>query len=164
MPGRRPLIAASFLAFPGRGSYRRICRALFGSASKKSRPSGFPMDLTNLQALLKDQTAGSGSELTSHQLAFRLQVPVTATLRTDWGNQYLRDCFVSVDSRGLNLHLNGAIPLIFPGADSKGFSNWPSRALHLEERAGPFAGANSTNKKRGTGWPRVGQGISWIGE
>src|ERR1700674_5732485 len=31
---------------------------------------GFPMDLTNLQALLNDQKAGSGSELTSHQLAF----------------------------------------------------------------------------------------------
>src|SRR6267378_4123832 len=32
---------------------------------------GFPMDLTNLQALLNDQKAGSGSEWTSHQLAFR---------------------------------------------------------------------------------------------
>jgi hypothetical protein len=30
------------------------------------------MDLTNLQALLNDQKAGSGSELTSHQLAFKL--------------------------------------------------------------------------------------------
>jgi hypothetical protein len=33
---------------------------------------GFPMDLTNLHALLNDQKAGSRSELTSHQLAFRL--------------------------------------------------------------------------------------------
>jgi hypothetical protein len=32
---------------------------------------GFPMDLTNLHALLNDQKAGSHSELTSHQLAFR---------------------------------------------------------------------------------------------
>jgi hypothetical protein len=30
------------------------------------------MELTNLQALLHDQKAGSGSEWTSHQLAFRL--------------------------------------------------------------------------------------------
>ena len=72
MPGRRPLIAASFLAFPGTGSYRRICRALFGSASEKSRPSGFPMDLTNLHALLNAPKGASSSELTSHQLAFRL--------------------------------------------------------------------------------------------
>src|SRR6266849_3295905 len=33
---------------------------------------GFPMDLTNLQALLNDQKASSHSEWTSHQLAFRL--------------------------------------------------------------------------------------------
>src|SRR5260370_29765507 len=33
---------------------------------------GFPTDLTNLNALLNDQKAGSRSELTSHQLAFRL--------------------------------------------------------------------------------------------
>src|SRR6267154_4089746 len=46
---------------------------------------GFSMDLTNLQALLNDQKAGSGNELTSHQLAFRLPSAVTATLRTDWG-------------------------------------------------------------------------------
>jgi HD-GYP domain-containing protein (c-di-GMP phosphodiesterase class II) len=45
----------------------------------------FPMDLTNLQALLNDQKAGSGREWTSHQLAFRLPSAVTATLRTDWG-------------------------------------------------------------------------------
>src|SRR5713226_1310077 len=32
---------------------------------------GFPMDLTNLHAFLNDQKAGSRSELTSHQLAFR---------------------------------------------------------------------------------------------
>src|SRR5712691_6335305 len=32
---------------------------------------GFPMDLTNLHALPNDQKAGSRSELTSHQLAFR---------------------------------------------------------------------------------------------
>ena len=43
------------------------------------------MDLTNLQALLNDQKAGSGREWTSHQLAFRLPSAVTATLRTDWG-------------------------------------------------------------------------------
>ena len=29
VPGRRPIITASLLAFPGTGSYRRICRALF---------------------------------------------------------------------------------------------------------------------------------------
>ena len=39
MPGRSPIITASFLAFPGTSSYRRICRALFGSASEKSRAS-----------------------------------------------------------------------------------------------------------------------------
>src|SRR5207302_1773618 len=39
VPGRRPLITASFLTFPGAGSYRRICRALFGSASEKNRPA-----------------------------------------------------------------------------------------------------------------------------
>src|SRR6266853_264778 len=33
---------------------------------------GFQMDLTNLHALLNDQKAGSRSEWTSHQLAFRL--------------------------------------------------------------------------------------------
>ncbi len=33
------------------------------------------MDLTNLHALLNDQKAGSRSELTSHQLAFRLPHP-----------------------------------------------------------------------------------------
>src|SRR6266478_6205584 len=36
---------------------------------------GFPMDLTNLHALLNDQKAGSHSELTSHQLALRLPHP-----------------------------------------------------------------------------------------
>src|SRR5260370_8567805 len=40
---------------------------LFG----KEPSLGFPMDLTNLHALLNDQKAGSHSELTSHQLAFR---------------------------------------------------------------------------------------------
>src|SRR5437899_4655755 len=39
VPGRSPIITASFLAFPGRGSYRRICRALFGSASDNRCPS-----------------------------------------------------------------------------------------------------------------------------
>jgi hypothetical protein len=39
VPGRCPIITASFLAFPGTGSYRRICRAFFGSASEKSRAS-----------------------------------------------------------------------------------------------------------------------------
>src|SRR5882762_9597874 len=38
----------------------------------KSPSFGFPMDLTNLHALLNDQKAGSRSELTSHQRAFRL--------------------------------------------------------------------------------------------
>src|SRR6266853_1862178 len=33
---------------------------------------GFPMDLTNLHALLNDQKAGSRSGSTSHQLVFRL--------------------------------------------------------------------------------------------
>jgi hypothetical protein len=43
VPGRSPIIAASFLAFSGAGSYRRICRALFGSASEKNL--GFRIDL-----------------------------------------------------------------------------------------------------------------------
>src|SRR5882762_1972693 len=47
---------------------------------------GFPMDLTNLHALLNDQKAGSRSELTSHQLAFRLPHTRQQTLRTDWGS------------------------------------------------------------------------------
>ena len=72
MPGRRPITSASFLAFPGAASYRRICRALFWKRFGKEPSLGFPMELTNLQALLHDQKAGSGSEWTSHQLAFRL--------------------------------------------------------------------------------------------
>src|SRR6267143_3882247 len=51
----------------------------------KSPSLGFPMDLTNLHALLNDQKAGSRSELTSHQLAFRLPHTRQQTLRTDWG-------------------------------------------------------------------------------
>jgi hypothetical protein len=98
VPGRSPLIAASYLAFPRRGSYRRICRALFGSASEKSRPSGLPMDLTNLQALLNHQKASSSSELTSHHSHSGCQAPVTATLRTDWGPRPLsgQEHFVSL--------------------------------------------------------------------
>src|SRR6266702_4348568 len=41
---------------------------LFG----KEPSRGFPMDLTNLHALPNDQKAASRSELTSHQLVFRL--------------------------------------------------------------------------------------------
>src|SRR6266702_4749471 len=41
---------------------------LFG----KEPSLGFPMDLTNLHALPNDQKAASRSELTSHQLVFRL--------------------------------------------------------------------------------------------
>ena len=57
MHGRSALIAASFLAFPGTGSYRRICRALFWKRFGKEPSLGFPMDLTNLHALLNAQKA-----------------------------------------------------------------------------------------------------------
>src|SRR5467141_3928501 len=49
---------------------------------------GFPMDLTNLHALLNDQKAGSRSELTSHQLAFRLPHPRQQHLTDGLGLQF----------------------------------------------------------------------------
>src|SRR5260370_28984049 len=39
VPGRRPILTASCLAFPGTRSYRRICRALFWQRLEKSRPA-----------------------------------------------------------------------------------------------------------------------------
>ncbi len=72
MPGRNPIIAASFLAFPGTGSYRRICRAHLGSASEKSRPSASRWISQTYTLCSMTKKAGSRSELTSHQLAFRL--------------------------------------------------------------------------------------------
>jgi hypothetical protein len=45
------------------------------------------MDLTNLQALLNDQKAGSGSELTSHQLAFKLPSTRHSCLTDGLGSQ-----------------------------------------------------------------------------
>lgn len=71
MHGRSALIAASFLAFPGTGSYRRICRALFGSASEKSRPSASRWT-SQTYTLCSTPKRRSGSELTSHLRAFRL--------------------------------------------------------------------------------------------
>src|SRR6267143_1171291 len=47
-------------------------QSAFWKRVRKEPSFGFPMDTTNLQALLNDQKAGSGSKLTSHQLAFRL--------------------------------------------------------------------------------------------
>ncbi len=52
---------------------------------------GFPMDLTNLHALLNDQKAGSHSELTSHQLALRLPHPRQQHL-TDGLGSYELEC------------------------------------------------------------------------
>jgi site-specific recombinase XerD len=47
------------------------------------------MDLIHLHAVLNDQTRGSRSELTSHQLAFKLPSTLTLTLRTDWGPRFV---------------------------------------------------------------------------
>ena len=47
-------------------------QALFWKRFGKEPSLGFPMHLTNLHALRNDQKAGSRSEWTSHQLAFRL--------------------------------------------------------------------------------------------
>lgn len=61
----------------------------FGSASD-SPSVGFPMDLTTLHALLNNQQKGSGSGLTSRHSHSSCQVPVTPTLRTDWGRGHAR--------------------------------------------------------------------------
>jgi hypothetical protein len=87
-------LTACFLAFPGTGSYRWICRALFWQRFGKEPSRGFSIHLTNLPALLNEQKARSRNGSTSHQLAFRLLSTVAPTLRTDWG-------YSSMDTRWL---------------------------------------------------------------
>jgi hypothetical protein len=85
VPGRRPIIAASFLAFPGTGSYRRICRALFGSASEKNRPSAsrlISQTYTLCSTPKRRALAPNGLRINSHSGCHLL---VISTLRTDWG-------------------------------------------------------------------------------
>src|SRR5713101_6105221 len=85
VPGRRPIITASFLAFPGTASYRRICRALFGSASEKNRPSAsrWTSQTYRLCSTTKRRAlTANGLRINSHSGYY---IPVSSTLRTDWG-------------------------------------------------------------------------------
>src|SRR5712691_3907581 len=64
-------------------------QSAFWKRLEKEPSLGFPMDLTNLHALLNDQKAGSRSELTSRQLAFRLPHPRQQQLTDGLGCSYL---------------------------------------------------------------------------
>src|SRR6266478_3119729 len=66
---------------------------------------GFPMDLTNLHALLNDQKAGSHSELTSHQLALRLPHPRQQHLTDGLGFSFRRASGRGIDQLVLRLGL-----------------------------------------------------------
>jgi hypothetical protein len=74
------------------------------------------MDLTNLQALLNDQKAGSGSELTSHQLAFKLPSTRHSCLTDGLGAQRVAR-FYPVGLTASNLALLRLLPAkVFPQA------------------------------------------------
>src|SRR2546425_1238024 len=80
------------------------------------------MDLTNLRAVLNDQKAGSRSELTSHQLAFRL--PSTR-------HSYLTDGLgiVNLDGHaGLNLVFEAQVGLLHVGFVIIGLENEDGRS------------------------------------
>ena len=77
--------ATSFLAFPGAGSYRRICRALFGSASEKNRPSAsrlISQTYTLCSTIKRRALAPNWLRINSQSGCHLL---VISTLRTDWG-------------------------------------------------------------------------------
>ena len=123
MPGRRPIIAASFLAFPGTGSYRRICRALFGSASEKNRPSAsrlISQTYTLCSTPKRRALAPNGLRINSHSGCHLL---VISTLRTDWGRVF-RGKFVAALKRAFQdgqLSFHGDLR---PLAQPKTFDAW----------------------------------------
>jgi hypothetical protein len=81
--GRNAIIAGSCLG--ARRFLSTDLQSTFWECFEKSPSVDFPIDLTRLHALLTDPQRGSGSESTSCNLHSGHQLPVTVTLRTDWG-------------------------------------------------------------------------------